>query len=552
MTVIAYKHLAYVPTVALLIDFEADNKFLAGSTITAMHGDLRNYLYQCSMSLQSKLGGLDTEHYHIYTIDMQGFDNLYVQVGNYVRNVFGKWQDLLTEYLKQDLSSTLASKICSQYVVSTAANDIVQIHTVADIEQKSTFERLNMFSARFINIAIPKALANTITFWHKIDEPGILDTVQAKQALLHEQTTYDLTDFEYVRQPIGQKFTIDNASNLRLSIRMTSCNAYHKVLCNSYTVKALDKLSNYCQYSIIGDKVTVSFRYNANRNYELTANAKVVKEDMVPVGTVLVRSADMLEHASVLGILRNKYIDIESSNNTVTLPAAYSNVQCKAIKVRSWRLDYYTYFDRFATNTLQWTAATDKYIPVQVNDKKFNINLFLQSSVTFNYGCLHTFMLETNYNSLDKQFQTKSTLDKPDIAFADIELPRIYNGIVTFRNLTYKFIADNAVTTDLDGKQFALVLKHDTTTGIDDFYHSIELITNATYAIIVLHVDLTKVINHAGVSSVNELQIMDFYNANAVDLLARTLSAYIEQLPGYYTVQVDASCRQLTLEPPLV
>ena len=561
MDIMPYISNAYSGNTALIVGLDSTNKVIAGNAIYDVNDDINDVLAVMQSAELSAYDGIDTSKYNVYTVDLQGYRHLYVSIDNVLHSVFDSWYNVLDEWLKNDMSMTMHNNECVVNVLSIGQSRFIETAINKHLRTASSFKRNSISAARLINIAIPKRYAMQ-GFYAECQVLTKNDGAhQQMQVVQYERRTYNMSDYGWLQYSKGQSVFVRKQADTAISVVMHSSDGdASKVLCVDMPIAQIQQLEAYCTMLDAGTYWQIQFAYNPNRNYVVTSNSNMYATPAIEAGTVIVNSKDMLNHAKALNaIIFDKYMRYnELQPESVVLPEAYLQKRCYPIRVRTWHNTDYDYGDYITKSMLSLTGANYRYTPVQVNDKSYDAKWFSKPSMAMTYGNLHTFMLEPSkvLPKLNSQLHILSPLQSIDgstvdfdYAFSSVNLPVVYNGLVTFRNITYGFQHNGVLTKYFDGKRFCLVLRH-TPGTLRPFA---ELKWSSNYCCIVVSIDLSNVLQvankeHIGVDS---LTIDDFYIANAVMLNPGALAYFASGVQGTYTVYANASMERLCLQLPL-
>jgi hypothetical protein len=293
----------------------------------------------------------------------------------------------------------------------------------------------------------------------------------------------------------------------------------------------------------------LQFIYNPNRTYNVIANTTVNTINAIDAGTISVIGQDMLDHAASAGLIYDaKYIlNSDKSITKYTIGQVVINATVCPLPLLAW-----------TTGQMQWTGLTYMYEDMPCNYATIDIaSMFSKAEAVETYGNMHTFMFESNAMASQSaayyKFHTATMLDGNnanfDTAFANVMLPTIQQGIVTFRNLTYSFYDGGASTKELDGKKFALVVRN--TAGQSGHVGSFELQISSNYCVLICNVDLSGMLSYLKLTNNTErLSISDFYDYRLTELLPQNLASAINIAKLPYNLTCDASLSNIQLQPP--
>lgn len=570
MNVIPYANNAYSGNIAIVIDKDStDNKLLIGNKQIQVADDAFNeYVYAAQTSMYDRID-IDAPAYDIFTVDLFGYKDLYIQVNGKLHAVFANWHRLLSKLLEQPMDDSITNDTCKYNVLSLTNGAFMHVYLLKSVRHDVMFRQNHLMSARLLNIAIPKSY-NVRTFYTKTSTLTKYDKESAHSSLLHvqhEQQTYNMSDFKPVYVPSGQSASFRLSDDLQVSIACEDVNhMYRRVLCVQASLEDLYKYEAYFDVVVNDKMVTLLFMYNPNRIYTVVANTTVTMQPVITTSMVSIIGTDMLRHAESAGLIVNGHY-MHATTTLVTLPAVHKSILVDALPIKEIRTAPYDYGIYKAPSENQWTGYDYMYTPVQTNDTKYNKANFANIVPLYPYGNLHTFLLDSSLvNSKAPAYyklHTATNLSDNDLdkALAKCDLPTIHNGSVTFRNISYLLLQNDKRTNDFDGKKFAVVV-HPMTDAEYTKYDidirelnvhiiDVKLIWSANYVCIVCYATMNWWLSTLGKTSYTDVDIKDFYDSQILDLLPTNLAQSIMKLKhGNYSAYVNASMQDIPLTPP--
>lgn len=570
MNVIPYANNAYSGNIAIVIDKDStDNLLLIGDKQIQVTDDAFNeYVYAAQTSMYDRID-INAPAYDIFTVDLFGYKDLYMQVQGKLHAVFANWRQLLSKLLEQPMDDSITNDICKYNVLSLTNGVFMHVYLLKSVRHDVMFRQNHLMSARLLNIAIPKSY-NVRMFYTKANTLTKYDKASSHLSLLHvqhEQHTYNMSDFKPVYVPSGQSATFRLSDDLRVSIVCEDVNhMYSRTICVQATLEDLYKYEAYFDIIVQGNTVTLRFMYNPNRTYKVVANTAVTMQPVITTSMISIIGNDMLRHAESAGLTVNGQY-MHATTKLVTLPAVHKSILVDALPIMEIRNAPYDYGIYKTSADNQWTGYDYMYTPVQTNDTRYNRANFANITPLYPYGNLHTFLLDSSLaNSKVPAYyklHTATALSDNDLdkSLSKCNLPTVHNGQVAFRNILYMLLQNGKRTSDFDGKKFAVVL-HPMT---DDEYakHDIDLhepkvciidvklIWSANYVCIVCHATMRQWLSALGKTNYTDVAIKDFYDSQILDLLPTNLAQSIMKLKhGNYSAYVSASMQDIPLTPP--
>jgi hypothetical protein len=576
MKIVPYAGNMYSGNIALVVDKDSnDNYMLVGHRMEPIGGrQIDEYIYMAQAYMYADAEKtIDNNEYDIFTVDLFGYKDLFFEVDGKLYDAFANWHPLLTALLENAMDDCIIGETCRYNVLSAVNGCFMDVYLMRKLSHNVLFQQNHLMSARLVNLAFPKSY-NVKKFYTRTGSLTRYDSNAqhlSKLQVAFNAATYTMTDFKYIQLPVGQRCTLRNRDDLKVSIICKDkYGMYNRTLCVDADVNELYKYDAYFSVSLVEDRVVLDFMFNPNREYLITSNTTMSERAVLPANTLQIISTDMLSHAQAANMTYyEQYILQNTDDNakTVTLPAVFKTIVVDELPISSWHTANYDYDVYKVASTGQWTGFNYLFTPVQTNDTKYDKSMFANASIAYPYGNLHTFIIECDkvrnqskayYNLHSYGHIDDSNLDE---MFSKVSLPIVNKGNVTFRNISYRLYHNGIVSNDFDGKRFAVVLHPMTAEeckeyDINPYETSVrianaKLVWSANYVVIVCDVNLKAWLSTRGKTSYENLTIQDFYDAQIGDLLPANLARVITQfMQTSYSVQANANMQEVALEPP--
>lgn len=473
MRVIKFQPQHYTANVALLInvDKQHDSRpmLLTPSGEVSAHTDQwQTYLSAVNFSRNDILQEYAGKWYDIFTVDMLGYKDLYVQVirGGLIAKtirVFEDWSEIVSKVQSLDMSMTSDMQTDAITVSALSGSNVVQAKLSRRTNARMYFANAHLALTRLLNIAFDRnANYDSLRFMFVSNNGNNVNV------LIQPETVYDTTDYSIVTKPIGQQFTLSKAvDNFELSCTMFGETS---VLCRSFA--ELERYREFVDILEVGDNYVLQFAYDSNRDYRIVADVAVVSEEAIPINSLVVHSQDMLRHAMLLGniLKRNKYIVSLEKHLQYTLVSVYNTIKLMQLPMYRWPL-------------LSNNLAYERF--VYYEDLYFNdfdrLSDFYFAKIAVQSGVTEPKPDYAIYSMPDDAHGNNALLHSDtDFAenFKDYDLPIIQGNKVFYYNLQIQFD-----TIAYSGKPFAMTFVKDESMHEGDIKYSID-ITNDLVRII--------------------------------------------------------------------